>query len=94
MYVCIPDTLAFQRMFEVSGAGPVENRVNPESPINCGHSYWSSVELAGDKFAMGCVINKVEFKCRLNTEAKRDEPRRNAKITIAFNVCVNPLPPE
>lgn len=90
----MPDTLAFQRMFEVSGAGPVENRVNPESPMNCGHSYWSSAELAGDEFAKVCAFTKVEFACRLKTEAKRDEARRNAKITIAFDVCVNPLPPE
>jgi hypothetical protein len=31
-YGCIPDMLAIQSMFEVSGAGPAENRVNEESP--------------------------------------------------------------
>lgn len=31
--------LAFQRMFEVDGAGPAEKRVYDESPSSCVHSY-------------------------------------------------------
>jgi hypothetical protein len=32
IYGCIPVMLAFQSMFDVSGAGPAENRVKEESP--------------------------------------------------------------
>jgi hypothetical protein len=33
----------FHRMSGASGAGPAEKRVKPESPCNCGHSYWSKL---------------------------------------------------
>jgi hypothetical protein len=92
-YVCMPETLAFQSISGVFGAGPAEKRVKEESPINCGHSYWSRLEFAEVVLAFNCALAKFEFDCKEKT-AKTDEISRNAKInaTLIFT-CVESYPP-
>ena len=69
-------------MAEVSGAGPAEKREKPESPMNCGHSYWSSVLLM-EELVAACALTVLLVACKVGLEAKSDETRSSAKITIA-----------
>jgi hypothetical protein len=88
----MPETLAFQRMPDVSGAGPAEERENEEPPINWGHSYWSRLELSeADADVCACA---AELDCRLKT-AETDETSNSARISVTLILtCVNPCPQE
>lgn len=59
--------LACQDTVEVDGAGPFENRVNEESPLNCGHSYCIKSSEAAAFALFWLFISKVKL------EAKRIE---------------------
>jgi len=62
--------------------------------MNCGHSYWSSVELADEELAVVCAFTVLlEFACKVETEAKSDETSSSAKITMTqslFGIIVCP----
>lgn len=69
----MPEMLAFQRTFEVSGAGPAENREKEESPMNWGHSYCNKLELLVVVFT--CPPTCVEMPEMLETSS-------NVKINV------------
>jgi len=84
----MPETLAFQSISGVFGAGPAEKREKEESPMNCGHSYWSRLEFAEVVLAFVCAFTRFEFNCKEKT-AKTDETSNNAKINATlFLTCV------
>ena len=86
--VCMPETLAFQRILEVSGAGPFEKRVKAESPMNWGHSYCSRFELEPDVAVMLCPL-----VCMVNVEVTA-EMSSNARIIVTLLLVRRPLPPK
>ena len=84
---------AFQRISDVEGAGPAEKREKEESPMNCGHSYWSRFELAEFVLTLVCAPTRLELDCKVRT-AETDEISNNAKISVTLILtCVDSLPP-
>ncbi len=90
----MPETLAFQSMSGVFGAGPAEKREKEESPMNCGHSYWSRLGFVEVALTLVCAFTRFEFDCKEKT-AKIDEISNNAKINATLILtCVEILAPE
>lgn len=90
----MPETLAFQRMLDVSGAGPAEKREKDESPMNWGHSYWSRFELAEVMLPLVCAPTTLEFDCNVKA-AETKEISNNAKISATLIlICVDRCPQE
>jgi hypothetical protein len=88
----MPVTLAFQRMSDVSGAGPDENREKEESPMNWGHSYWSRLELTEVVLPLVCALTRFEFDCKVKT-AETVETSSSAKINVTLIlICVTLAP--
>ncbi len=56
----------------MSGAGPVEKREKEESPVNCGHSYWSKspplLEMLSEVL-WALTVLRLRLKIGLNAEA-------------------------
>jgi hypothetical protein len=69
------DMVVFQRIEEADGAGPVENRVQEESPWNCDHSYCDKFTFAASELVVSAeeVVN----------EARMDRPKSTHKVTVS-----------
>jgi hypothetical protein len=66
-YGCTPVTLALQSTAELLGAGPAENRVKEESPMNWGQSYCNMPP------------EVVVCACSVAAEAEMSETKSNAR---------------
>ncbi len=92
MYVWTPVMLAVQSLSGLSGAGPAEKRLNDDSPMNCGHSYPSRLELDVAEVT-SCPAATLLFERILKTVAN-DETSNNVKMKVTFILlCVDSLPP-
>ena len=89
----MPETLAFQSISGVLGAGPAEKREKEESPINCGHSYCNKSGLEEVWVVLICALTRLVLDCKVKT-AKTDETSNNANINETLILtCVDSLPP-
>ena len=91
----MPVTFAFHRMFDVAGAGPAEKREKDESPINCGHSYWSRLLFVANPKVLSIVFEALTTfcsKCKNPTKLGKSKRTKTTTTKRPLEIFVFILP--